>query len=151
MDADSEVRRAGWLLLSFVALLASCCISFHELTYFVRGRQANGTVTKSYETVLRGRYGFERGRVRTVEYTFNEPDGTRRSGSDSVPLDWPVTTTMAIQYMPGADGQSRLAGHANAGGVALFVGMCCLVAFFLYRLFREASEATRPARARRKG
>jgi hypothetical protein len=153
MDGDGERRKVGWLLFSAVALLASCCISFHELTYFVRGRQANGTVTRSYETVLRGRSGFKRGTVRTVEYTFKEPDGSRRSGSDTVPLDWPLSAdgTVGVQYMPGADGQSRLAGHINIGGVALFVGMCSLVAFFLYRVLREASEATRPASSRRKG
>ena len=123
--------------------MVSCCVSYHELVFLLRGQHAKGVVTKTYETILRGRYGIERGRALTVEYTYTDADGHLRSDSDTVPLDW-------SQYLPGAEGQTRLAGHMNKGGIALFVVMCSVVAFFAYRLWREASEATRPASSRRR-
>jgi hypothetical protein len=150
MNEDGEVRKAKWLFFSLIALLVSCCVSYHELVFFLRGQQAKGAVTKAYETILRGRFGSERGRALTVEYTYTDADGHMRSDSDTVPLDWSLSPdgSVAIQYLPGAEVQSRLAGHVNSGGIVLFVVMCSVVAFFAYRLWHEASEATRPARAR---
>jgi hypothetical protein len=152
MNGDSELRKAKWLFFSLAALVVSCCVSYHELVFFLRGQHAKGAVTKTYETILRGRYGIERGRALTVEYTYTDADGHLRSDSDTVPLDWSLPTdgSVTIQYLPGAEGQTRLAGHMNKGGIALFVVMCSVVAFFAYRLWREASDATRPASSPRR-
>jgi hypothetical protein len=152
VDTDSELARAKWLLFSGAFFLASCFICWGELAYLLRGRRTDATVTKAYEVTRRGRFGIGSSTALTVEYAFAEPDGTRRTGSDTVPPDWdlPPNGKAPVQYTPGEDGRSRLAGHVHWAGLAIFAVSVVVLGFFGYRLWREASEATRPARPRRR-
>ena len=151
MDADQELTRAKWLLFSGLFFLVSCFMSYRELVYLVRGRVAQAAVTKAYEVTQRGRFGVSQGTRLTVEYTFTEPDGTRRSDSDTVDTDWPLPSneSVPVQYTPGAGGRSRLSGHVNWAWIAIFVVSLGVMGVFGYRLWRVAHEATRPARSRR--
>jgi hypothetical protein len=150
MDADQELARAKWLLFSGVLFLVSCFLSYAELVYLLRGKQVQATVTSAYETPIRGRFGTVRGMQRTVEYAFTEADGTRRTDSDTVSLDWdlPNNGTVPVQYTPGAEGRSRLAGHVNLVALVIFAVSVVVLGIFGYRLWREASEATKPRRRR---
>jgi hypothetical protein len=149
MDADKELGRAKWLLISAVLFLVSCFLCYSEIAYLLSGHVTQATVTKAYE-VQRGRFGLST-RL-TVEYTFTEPDGTPRTDSDTVGTDWelPSTGTIAVQYTPGVDGRSRLSGHVNWVGIAIFVVSVGVLGFFGYRLWREAYDATRPTKPGRK-
>jgi hypothetical protein len=151
MDTDNELARAKGLLFGGVLFLVSCFICYGELIYLVRGRQAQANVTKSYESTRRGRFGLSQGTMVTVEYAFAEPDGTRRTGSDTVRPDWPLPSngTVPVQYTPGEDGRSRLSGHVNWFGPGFFAVSVGVLGFFGYRLWREASEAFEPRKSRR--
>jgi hypothetical protein len=149
MDMDSELARAKWLLVSGALFLVSCFICYSELIYLLRGKQIHANVANVYE-VHRGRFGQRM--MLTVEYSFTEPDGRRRSGSAIVNPDWeaPANGMVVVQYTPGSDGRSRLAGDVNWFGIAFFVASVGVLGFFGYRLWREASEAVRPARSKRR-
>ena len=78
MDSENELARAKWLLLSIGLFLITGCMSWGEFMYLVAGNDAQAEVVKAFETTRRGRTRL------TVEYTFSEPDGTRRKGTDTV-------------------------------------------------------------------
>lgn len=145
MDADHEIARAKWLLGALAILLLSSCISWGELTYLVMGRETQADVDKAYVVTRRGRFGTNQGQQLCVDFSFNEPDGTRRTGTDTVRVDWPadIGGKATVRYTPGANGKSRLAGHVNWLGVSLFALSVGCVAVFGFRLLREASEATK--------
>lgn len=151
MDSDSELARAKWLLIAGAIFLVSGCVSWGEVVYLLFGRDAQADVTKAYEVTRRGRFGVG-GRTRlTVEYSFSEPDGTRRTGTDTVPTDWfdQPGGKVEVRYTAGANGSSRLAGHVNWVGLGFFGLSVGLLGFFGFRLWREASDATRDRKPRR--
>lgn len=152
MDHDSEIARAKWLLFSGALFILSCFICYSELKYLIRGKQIQAKVTDAYEVTRRGRFGLSRGTVLTVEYAFTEPDGTRRTDSDTVSTDWKLGSdgTVSVQFTPGADGRSRLSGHVNWFGIVIFVVSVGVMSFFGFRLWRQASEATKPSKAKRR-
>jgi hypothetical protein len=152
MDPDSELARAKWLLAAGAMFLVSCFVCYSEMTYLFRGQQTQATVTQIYEVARRGRFGISHGTSLSVEYTFTEPDGTRRMDSDTVSSDWevPPNRTVAVQYTPGPSGRSRLAGHVNWFGIGFFVVSLGVLGFFGYRLWREASQATKRGKATRR-
>jgi hypothetical protein len=143
MSDENELARAKWLLIGVVVLLVSGCISYGEIAYYFNGQDAEADITKVYES--RGR----RGRVyQTVEYAFAEPNGTQRKGMASVSTDWPVprNNKVAVRYTPGADGDSRLSGHVNWIGLALFAVSAGCVAVFVIRLLIEGANEPKPRR-----
>ncbi|WP_020472813.1 hypothetical protein [Zavarzinella formosa] len=151
MDSDNETARAKWLLGAAVVFLASGCVSWNELIYLLGGRNTQANVEKVFEINRRGRFGLGGGRQLTVEYAFTEPDGTKRTGTDTVPMDWPppVNGKIPVQYTAGEKGSSRLAGHVGWIGVTLFALSAGSVAIFGYRLMREANDATSGRKSRR--
>jgi hypothetical protein len=152
MDSDNELARAKWLLISAGIFLVSGCVSWTELVYLVAGRDAQADVVKAYEVTRGGRFGLGGRQRLAVDFSFAEPDGTRRTGTDTVPIDWPVPAggKVPVRYTAGADGNSRLAGHVNWVGLALFGLSVAAMGVFGFRLWREASEATRDRKPRRK-
>jgi hypothetical protein len=152
MDTDSELARAKWLFFSGILFIVSCFVCYSELMYFLREKQTQATITKAYEVTRRGRFGLGSGTALTVEYTFVEPDGTRRDDRDTVSPDWelPSDGTVPVQYTPGAEGRSRLSGHVNWFGIGFFVVSVVVLGVFGYRLWREASEAYKPRPSNRR-
>jgi hypothetical protein len=150
MDRDNEFGRAKWLALSGLAFVISCFVVYDEVVYLVRGRVATANVTSAYEVTTR-RFGVVTGKSLTVEYTFTEPDGTPRSGSDTVSASWvlPETGGIPVRYTPGAEGRSRLAGHFYWAGVVFFFVALLVMGVFGYRLWREAKEAYEPKKPKR--
>ena len=151
MDSDNELARAKWLLISAFIFLVSGCISWGELNYLVAGRDTQADITKAFEVARRGRFGIGRSERLTLEYTFQEPDKTHRTGTDTVSLDWPIPASgkIPVRYTAGADGRSRLAGHVNLVGLTLFGLSVGAMGLFGYRLWREASEATSDRKPKR--
>jgi len=140
---DEEVGRAKWLLISGAMFLVSCFICYAELRYLISGREVQATVTKVTEVTQRRKYGLGESKHLSIEYSFQEPNGTLRKGEDSVGLDSPLALgpTVPVQYTPGADGRSRLVGHVNWVGIAVFVVSISVLGVAGWRLWREASHA----------
>ncbi|MGL6077035.1 MAG: hypothetical protein ACRC8S_23000 [Fimbriiglobus sp.] len=151
MDADSEVAKAKWLLISVVVFLFSGCISWTEMSYLLFGKDAQADVTNAYEVTRRGKFGTGGRKQLVIDYAFNEPDGTRRTGTENVSLDWPMPKNgkVPVRYISGADSSSRLAGQVRWGGLALFGASLGLISFFGFRLWREANDDG-PRKPRRK-
>jgi hypothetical protein len=145
MDTENELARAKWLLISVAVFLFSAWISWGELLYLIVGRDAQADVVKAYEVTRGGRFGVGGRQRLVVDYSFTEPGGTHRTGTDTVPPDWPIPQggKVPVRYTAGADGNSRLAGHVNWIGIVLFGLSVGAVGVFGYRLWREASEAYR--------
>lgn len=140
----NELGRAKWLLLSALIFLMSACVSWGEVVYLVVGQHAQGRVERAYEVTRRSRLGLHSKRL-VVEFTFTEGDGTRRKGSDTLSVDWPVPAdgVVAIQYTAGVEGSSRVAGHVNWVALTIFTLSLLAMGGFGYHLWQEASEATR--------
>lgn len=153
MDMDNELARAKWLLMSAALFLASCCMTYGEASYLLKGRETSATITKAYEVTQRGRFGTDRGQRLTVEYTFTEPNGTQRRDSDTVGLDWnvPASGKIPVQYTPGVDGRSRLAGHVNWLGIGIFAVSVVLIALFALGLYKEMADTSPRKRKGRAG
>jgi len=155
MDMDNEIARAKrllkWLFVCGAIFLMSCCVCYGEIVYLFSGRKIEATVTNVYETVKRGRFGQSTGTTVTVEYSFTQPDGLQRTGSDTVDPNWqfPETGTVLVQYTSGEEGRSRLAGKVNWLGISLFTASVVALGVFVFRIWREAREATQPTKRKR--
>ena len=116
---------------------------FVETEYLVQGQSARAMVTSTKPTSdRRGRHA----RINRVEYRFAEPNGTQRSGSDHRPLDWtpPPNGRIVVEYTPGQDGRSRMAGSVNSRAILLFGGCLVVLAVFGIFLWSRTRETIRP-------
>ena len=88
-----------------------------------------------------------------VDYTFTEPDGTRRTGTTELPRNRPaprVGEKLDVRYTPGADGDSRPAGPVPAGVVMVGVFCGILLVGFAAAWGYRAAVARRDAAPRRR-
>lgn len=136
MDAEHDLQKAKWLLIGIGLFLLGGCISWEEVMYLLRGRDAQATITKVFET--RGRTG---NRL-SVEYEFTESGVGQRRGNQTVSLDWPVPRDgkVMVRYTPGIDGDSRLSGHVRWLGLLLFFGSLVFVVIGIIVMGREAHD-----------
>jgi hypothetical protein len=143
MDSDSEVVRAKWLLAGFVVFLIGSWFSYRELIYLVRGREGPAVIARAYEVEKRGRWGLVTGTRVAVDFEFLDSEGNRRKGHDEMSSGWqpPRDGPVRVQYTPGADGSSRLAGHVNWFGPAVFAVALVYLVIMARRLLRRASRA----------
>ncbi|QJW94426.1 DUF3592 domain-containing protein [Frigoriglobus tundricola] len=147
MDQETEIARAKWLLMGVLFFLVSGCFSYGEAVYLVSGHEATATVSKTFESP--GRRG---GTRLSVEYTFSEPNGTPREGTDTVPTAWsvPANGQVPVLYISGTDGSSRLAGNVNWVALGIFAFSLVWIAVFAARLFGATrDEPQRRPRRRR--
>jgi len=142
MDAGREIAKAKWLIIAGILFLVTGCVSWGEFIYLITGKTAEATITKPpTEVTTRGRFGIATGTKLEVSYSFTEADGTRRTGTDTTDLNWPVPASgkTPVQYTPGADGNSRLSGKVNWIALSIFVVTLLAVGWFTFRLIRQAS------------
>ena len=140
MNEESKVARLKWDFFGLIALIVCGLFSYGEMTYFILGRTAEANLTKAEEiTVRSGRFGARTSQKLSLEYAFVEADGTRRTGRDTVDLDWafPADKKVAVRYTPGNDGKSRLAGGFEwlwlvAFGIAMVVWIYFIIRFILH-------------------
>jgi hypothetical protein len=147
---ESELARAKWLFAVGILFIVSCFMCYAEADYLLNGRQIEANVTDLYKVTKRGRFG-ESSHLK-VDYTFTEPNGTSRTGSDTVGNDWkmPASKTVSVQYTPGAEGRSRLFGSINWVWIVIFFVSILVMGFFGIRLYLEAREATKPIKRKRR-
>jgi len=146
VDHENELARAKWFLVGIVLFLLSGCMSYQELAYLINGRETQADITKVYES--RGCRGSTR---LTVEYAFTEQDGKQRKAMDTVSTNWPVPPNgkVAVQYTPGEDGSSRLAGGVHWIWPAVFAFSLLCLLIIAVRLLREGAEEPKPRRRNR--
>src|SRR4051812_38231055 len=92
-----------------IAFLFSLMSSCNELRYVVSGKTAEATVVSTHETVI---VDSHKTPVTRVVYQFPAKDGRILEESDGVPIDVAVAygQKIPIQYIPGSDDSSRIAG-----------------------------------------
>ena len=144
MDSDAEIRKAKWALLAAAAFCVSGCFSLSELNYLVRGQETTGRITELKDTT-RGRRDRP---VRYVKFEYTEADGTRRTQDETFAPDWTPPgdgVTVPVRYISGSEYSGQIVGTASRWPLAIFGGSLALLAWFLWRLARQANE---PARGR---
>lgn len=141
-----EMQKVKWILAAGFVFLVSAFFSFNELRYLIWGKTVETRVQEKRIVENTSRRGGKVEQLR-VAYQF-EDAGNRRSEYDMLPTDWPVPDegNIAVQYIPGDPGSSRLAGHWSRMWVVIFLLSIAALAFFIYRLAREANEPIRPKR-----
>jgi hypothetical protein len=144
MELFSQLSRFRWILAAIVVFLISGCMTWGELIYLVSGRNAEADIVKINEVTRRGRFGIPRQSL-VVNYSFAEADGTRRTGADTMSADWtaPSSGKVPVRYTPGANGNVRLVGNVNWLSIILFGVSVAIIGFFGFRLWSEATEASR--------
>ena len=141
MDADAELRKFKWLMLAAVLFCVSGCYSLAELNYLVRGETTEGRITEVLDTT-RGR---RRTPVRLVKFAYAEADGTRRSQDEVFAPDWrpPSDGALPVRYVPGSEYSGEIVGTARRWPLYVFGGSLALIAYFLWRLSKEANGPVR--------
>ncbi len=106
-----EMQKVKWILAAGFVFLVSAFFSFNELRYLIWGKTVETRVQEKRIVENTSRRGGKVEQLR-VAYQF-EDAGNRRSEYDMLPTDWPVPDegNIAVQYIPGDPGSSRLAGH----------------------------------------
>ena len=141
---DDELAKFKRILFAGIAFLVSAYFSYKELKFAVWGTTADATVTRTFETKNR------RTPLLAVEYTFLDEAGKSHSERDDVSLDWPVESEiMTVQYLPGVDDSSRLAGHSNKVVVWIFLACTAWFAVSGFKLYKEANDAVHGKSRRR--
>ena len=149
MDSESEIARAKWLLGAVAVFLVSAFISYREMVYLARGRDTEAKVTKAYEMRRDQLFGLIPVKKLVVDYEFTDANNHRRTGSDEVSGDWPLSPSgvVPVRY---TDGYSRLVGHHNWFGVGLFVASLIYLGGSGYWFWRHVSAAMSDQKPRRK-
>ncbi len=103
----SDRSKMALIIFTLVFLVMGSYLSYVEISYLLFGRETTGTVTKVADLTRRHR-GHEQ-KYRQVEFTYAEPNGTQRSGEDSMDTNWtpPSNGVIKVQYTPGADGRAH--------------------------------------------
>lgn len=149
---DFDAERAGCMavLAAGAVFLVSCYYAWHEFRYLLWGQSAKAPISRTFraQDLRRG------GRTvywLAVEYSFvDAASGQVRAERDDVDLDWPVDgDVIAVQYIPGEPGSSRLVGHRSLLSVLIVVLSLTAVAGFVYKMHRRLNSA--PARHRARG
>lgn len=145
MDDENEVQKFKWLLIAILAFGISGWYSWTELRYATWGKTVDAEIVRMHETTRRSRRGITSTWL-VIDYQFSEPGASVRSESDEVPNDNPRPEggKVAVEYVPGKPGMSRLAGHRNVIAVVIFGLTLLWLAYQGFQLFREAREASRP-------
>ncbi len=150
VDEDAEQRKAGLLVAAVIAFVISGWYSFNELKYTLKSTTVTATVTRTYEFTVQTRHGRSGPRL-GIEYEFTDDDGVTRNDKDWVrlPSELRGEPGVEVQYLPGEDGDSRLAANRSILGPLFFAGSIAFLVFSLVRLIREAN-APIPRRRRRR-
>jgi hypothetical protein len=147
-ELTSGLEKLKGLLIVGVLFLVSCFLCYRELIYLFRGETIVATVTRTYEVTR----GADEPLGLTVEYAFHEPSGIYRTDSVTVAPDWemPASGKVYVEYTPGKEGRSRLAGDRNWFGIIFFVLSLGGLIFGCVWLWVKAGEATRERKPARK-
>lgn len=149
--AHLKFRVAAGLL---VAWIFSAVFTYDEFRYLVGSERTDATIT-SISQVARGRRATGPTHL-AVNYKFDH-EGKPHTGSVYVPLDWtpPPTGLLPIQYFPGENVRSRIAGDVNWWALLFFFGtlapLVASAAFITADYYKEQARDAARAAARARG
>src|SRR4029079_17558591 len=108
-----------------------------ELKYAVRGKTADAEITDVREIPAMRRSGPRL----EIHYTFTDAEGNIRTEHETIPADTPPPETdkLPVQYLPGVEKSSRIAGRARIEAVFFFFGSLLWLAWSMFKLAREAN------------
>lgn len=144
MDTVVEYTKMKWVLGAGLMVLVSGFFSFVEFRYAISGKKTEAQLVDAKQVVTRGRWGRKRSFLHVV-YRFNDGDMGERTGMDDVSSNWPIgnTPVVAVQYIPGATGWSRLSGNRRDWAVIVFGLSLCGVGWAGYMLYRTVNTPIR--------
>ena len=137
MDHDHELKRFKGILIAGLLFLISGCFAYTELKYAVRSKTTDAQVSEAKRWLS--------GRRQTpkidLKYSYQEADGTHRSGRDDVPESWVPgdLKTVQVQYIPGAQDSSRIKASERLMPVYFFAAMVVWLGYAIFKLAREAN------------
>jgi hypothetical protein len=149
MEWSSRLKLRAFLT-GIILFLISGFYSCQELKYSVAGKNAPARVTriKEYDD-----YSGNPPRPKTaVEFEFTDKHGLVRQGKDTFDgrVDAAEGDPIEVQYRAGADGDARVAGHANTTAVYLFLTCLLALAALSYPILRETYVEVYAPKKRRK-
>jgi hypothetical protein len=152
VDDKEELAKAKWLLGAGAFFLLSCFLVYDEFAYLVWGHETEATPTKAYEVTRGGRFGAGGSKRTQIDFAFTESSGLHRKGTVAVESGWsvPASGKVSVEYTPGELGRARLKGSVSWVAIVFFVGCLGAVAVAAVGLWREANEAYRPRKPKRK-
>ena len=138
-------RALGWLFAGLAAFVAAVALAWPELQYLLFAQTVDAQVAEVRELVESRRRSDEL--MLQVEYVFADGPITRRE-RDRVPISWPRPTagaTTAVEYLPGQQLASRLAGHRNlVTPTLLFIAMAFFSGFIIPMIGWQKPEPVTP-------
>jgi hypothetical protein len=148
--AMSDRNKVGLIVVTLVFLGMGGYFSYVEISYLLLGRETTGTVNKVTDFTRRHR-GHEH-TYRQVEFTFAEPNGTRRTGEDNMDTSWmpPSSGVIKVQYTPGVNGRARLAGNVKWSGFVIFAVALAVLFFAVGWLWLDARAAYKPRKKKKR-
>ncbi len=150
MADRAERTSLTWIWVPVVTLLIGAALSIGELDYLIRGRTATGSNVQ-VSTQFLGPVAGRKRVAKVVGYEFRDRTGRSRSGRDELSVYWkpPADGVVRIQYLPGPDGKSRVAGHVQPFGPGLFfISLLALLATGVVLWLEARARARRRSRRR---
>jgi hypothetical protein len=137
MDLEHETARLKWLLIGLLVFVVSAFFSWRELKYAAVGKAVDAKLLRVYESTESGRRGRTTQKL-AVEYWFAD-GGADRKETDTLSIDAtpPAGPAVAVQYLAGTPGSSRLAGNGQRVWVLVFFASLAFVGFKVFQVVRE--------------
>ena len=140
MDTEAETAKFKVMLVVAIIFLISAFLAWRELKYMMFAEEADAKIVRVYQFEEVGR----RGRVReklAIEYKFTDAEtGAVRTETDTFPISTPPPKgkTVQVEYLEGAEGRSRVAGHDQKIWLWVCGGTLTFLAFKFFALVRES-------------
>jgi hypothetical protein len=130
-------------VLGAMVFFASGFVSIGEVGYAIWGRTTTANVRAPRNGLADDT---------SVRYSFQDVDGTRRTERDRVTGGWrpPADGNVRIEFVPGREGKSRVAGNRNDTMIGIFIGSMLFSLFMFlaawHRSYREHHPVVRHPR-----
>ena len=124
-------------VLGAMVFFASGLVSIGELGYAIWGRTTTATVRAPRNGLADNT---------SVRYSFQDVDGTRRIDRDRVATGWqaPADGNVRIEFVPGREGKSRVAGNRNDTMIGIFIGSLMFSLFMFLGAWHQSYREHHP-------
>lgn len=133
-----ESRSLITMLVAVVFFIVSIFMCFGELRYAVFGAQIDARVVQKVELKQKNSRRRAARDMLEVTYSFADGSGPERKEKDLVGADWTFKDegSVAVQYIPGSPGSSRLAGHDGKFWIVIMLVCMAVCGFFGWRFWK---------------
>lgn len=133
----SEARVMALLVGAIMLFIMSLFMSFTELRYAISGKEVAARVTGKVPLAYKGSRRSATRTVYEVTGVFDD-GGNERKETVTVEQDFPFAEdgTIALQYLPGSVGMSRVAGTTNMFWVYVMLACMAMMGFLGWRFWK---------------